>query len=162
MKPIWTTFYLSLAAAVLLLAGGSWLAGFWQLSGLFGLIGVGWFMGKRRGMAAAAAGLLLFCLGAVYGATVGVGVGWLLPGLMAALVAWDLDSVLQRWQFVRQEDVPLFWQVHIRQLGRLLVLGFLLALLPLLLQLQLRFGLILGLALLAIIALSQLIRWAGK
>lgn len=162
MKPIWTTFYLSLAAAVLLLASGSLLAEVWQLAGLFALMGIGWVWGKQRGRSAAAAGLLLFCLGAVYGVTVGVGIGWLLFGVIAALIAWDLDSVLHRWQFVREEDIPLFWQAHIRQLAQLLVLALLLASLPLLLSLQLRFGLILGFALLAIIALSQFIRWAGK
>jgi hypothetical protein len=138
----WTWLLLSVAL------GGLWLLGLWCRWG--------WV---------SAAGLALYAAVAAFGLWLGAGSGWLLLAVGLALAAWDLDGFvrsLRPKQWIG--DLAGLERRHLLRLLAVEGVGLLLAATALGLTLDLGFGLVLLLGLLAVAGLSRalaLIRRAG-
>ena len=145
-----------LASAVLSLgyAWSGWLIGAIPLAawGLLGLVGLwrGWdWVGS--------ASLVLFVLAAAIGFLLNLGPGWMLVGLVTALVCWDLDHFVQRLRDVEEAQRPGLERAHLLRLVPLVLAGLVLGGAALVVRTRLGFGLALLLGLLLVIGLSQTI-----
>jgi len=158
---------------------------------IFIALGLLWLVGQRYAQTASAGlGLLGFAVGALLGTLYGVQSGWLLVGITAALVAWDLHHFIQHLRINEQRapdtensaatatdtetdaDTPrldtrarleaearMLEREHLRRLAIVSGLGLLLGALALTVRLTLSFGVIVVLGVVAIFALSRLIRY---
>ena len=121
-----------------LAAGGLWLLGH--------LRALSWTSSVFLVVQAVAAGVAL--LHDVWG-------GWSVIGLVAALVAWDLDQFAQRMRSAgRVDDAPGQERRHLRRVLAVAGVGGLLGIVGLILQVRLGFGVALLLAVLAILGLT--------
>lgn len=126
-------------ALTVVCVGALWLVGQWR----------GWTWTANTGLAGLVATAALATL---YGAPA----IWTLPGLLAALVAWDLDRFTQRMPLeAHTNEKDALWRAHTRRLFIVLVIGALPAVFALLLRVDLGFGWTLLLALLAIVGLTR-------
>jgi hypothetical protein len=126
-------------AAIALAAGGLWLAGWW-----------------RRQDGVESAGLIVFTGLAAFGIWLELGAGWMLLGLVAALVAWDLAPFERRMAGAdRVQGQEAIERRHLARLGLVTGLGCLLALVALGIELRLTFLPALLLGLLAVIGLGR-------
>ncbi len=152
----------TLAASALTL--GYALNGLWGGALLILALGILWLMGQRYGWGwMASVALVVFMGAAAIGLQLRWGVGWALLGMMAALSAWDLDHFAQR--LARAGQAGQARELERQHLRRLLLvdgLGLLLAAIALGLQVKLDFGLACILGLLAIVGLSQAIRFLRR
>jgi len=114
---------------------------------------------KPRGRAwLASAGFFLFASAASIGLLLGIGRGWALAGLVAALSAWDLAGFLSRLECAdRAGQAGDLERSHLRRLMVVVVAGSALAVLALSVRLSLGFGLVLLLASLGTLALGRVI-----
>jgi hypothetical protein len=123
-----------------------------------------WLLGRWPRLAwMPSLGLVLHVAAAAAGLWLGGGTGWMLLAVITALVAWDLDGFSQRLK--RAESVRGQNELERRHLVRLLavaLVGALLAALALGLRVQLAFGAVLVLGLLAIFGLSRAIRFLRR
>ena len=157
---------------------------------IFIALGLLWLAGQRYAKRAVAGlGLLGFAVGAVLGTLLGVQNGWLLVGLTAALIAWDLHHFIQHLRVNEQRtsgsethsagteteteveagrldtrarleaEARVLERAHLRRLALVSGLGLFLGALALTIKLTLSFGVIVVLGLVAIFALSRLIRY---
>ncbi|MGD8624715.1 MAG: hypothetical protein PVF47_02325 [Anaerolineae bacterium] len=125
--------------AAALAAGLLWLAAWW-----------------RRLPWTAAAGLVAFTILAAGGIWLGLGAGWMLLALIAALAAWDLDAFARRLAGAdRIHEEEAVERRHLARLGLVIGLGGFLALLALGIELRLTFLPALLLGLLAVIGLGR-------
>jgi len=169
-----------LAAAALALGYGlnGELSNGLQFALFFVALGLLWLVGQRYAIRASATlGLLGFTVGALLGAWFGVESGWLLIGVTAALVAWDLHYFVQHIREGENADVEaqadedvqtdtppyqnarVLERAHLQRLGIVSGLGLPLGVLAMTVQLTLRFSVVLGLGLIAIFGLSRLVRY---
>jgi hypothetical protein len=123
------------------------------------VIGVLWLLGQwRRWYWLSSVGLVAYAGCAAAGLLQGMGAGWMLMGQITALVAWDLSAFVRRMESVEriegQQDLE---RRHLLWLLAVAALGLLLAAVALGLRLELGFGAILLLALLAILGVSRAI-----
>jgi hypothetical protein len=134
--------------------GGHWAGALVILS-----VGLIWLLAQWRGWDWMASGELVFTLGAaVFGLWLGLGTGWMLCAVVAAISAWDLDHFAQRLRSVgRVEGKQELERRHLRRLLVMDALGLLLAALATVLQFRLGFGAALLLGVLAVLGLSRLI-----
>ncbi len=136
-----------------------------QPRGVFFVAGSGglWLLGQRyRWGWIASLGLVAFTGSAAAGIIAGVGAGWMLGGLVAALSAWDLDRFAQRLADAGKMDGGHeLERRHLRRLLAVVVLGLTLAGLPLIATVQLSLGWALLLGLFALLGLSETIRILG-
>lgn len=73
---------------------------------IFIALGLLWLVGQRYAVRASAGlGLLAFAIGALMGTLFGVQNGWLLVGMTAALIAWDLHCFTQHMR-VNEQPTP--------------------------------------------------------
>ncbi len=117
-----------------------------------------WLLAQRRRWRADSVMLVVFLVTAALGLLIGVGSGWMLLGVTAALGAWDLDRFSRRLEFAQQGAGD--GELERRHLLRLLMvssIGLLLGAVALALSLRIGFGMILLLGLLAIMGLGQLV-----
>ena len=162
------TLALSRASAglsVFVLALGFALSGLWV--GMAAVLAVGalWLLGHLRARATPAPcpGPLLrpwscWRSAAAVAVLLAVGGGWPVLGLVAALVAWDLDQFAQRMRAAgRVDDAPGLERRHIRRLLVVAAIGSVLGAIGLGLRVRLSFGLALLLAALAMLGLSIII-----
>jgi hypothetical protein len=146
---------------------------------IFVALGLLWLVGQRYALQAfAGLGMLGFTIGALLGTLYGAQNGWMLVGIMAALVAWDLQHFIQHMRVSEQtETTPedaeehadveghadaekrALERLHLQRLAIVSGLGLLLGALALTVRLTLRFGIILALGLIAIYGLSRLIHY---
>lgn len=71
---------------------------------IFIALGLLWLVGQRYAVRASAGlGLLAFAVGALLGTLFGVQNGWLLVGITAALIAWDLHHFIQHMRLNEQQ-----------------------------------------------------------
>ncbi len=159
---------------------------------IFIALGLLWLVGQRYAQTASAGlGLLGFAVGALLGTLYGVQSGWLLVGITAALVAWDLHHFIQHLRINEQRapdtensaatatdtetdadaaprldtrarleaEARMLEREHLRRLAIVSGLGLLLGALALTVRLTLSFGVIVVLGVVAIFALSRLIRY---
>jgi hypothetical protein len=144
---------------------------------LFIALGLLWLVGQRYAVQAfAGLGLLGFTTGALLGALYGIANGWLLVGIAAALVTWDLHHFILHMRVAepedadnaeanrafanfRNENMRALERAHLQRLALVTAAGLLLGGLALTIRLTLRFGVVLVLGLVAIFGLSRLIRY---
>jgi hypothetical protein len=158
MRRLALFFRLALALAVLAPALGAALAGQWLLALLFLLLGGGWGWGSQQwpDWPVATAGLSLLALLLVTAAAYDVAVIWLLPGMTAGLVAWDLAAWHGRLADGGLiQDEALLVRAHWRQLALVVGLALLLSSAALLVQVRLSFGLAFILLVLTAVALTR-------
>lgn len=145
---------------------------------IFIAFGVLWLVGQRYALRASAGlGLLGFSAGVLLGTLYGVSNGWMLVGITAALIAWDLQHFIQHMHAsVHVETDPAdtaredtgghidaatraLERAHLQRLGLVSGAGLLLGGLALTIRLTLGFGVVLALGLVAIFGLSRLIHY---
>ena len=165
------TLALSRASAglsVFTLALGLALSGLWV--GMVAVLAVGalWLLDHLRAPShqrppghpgavpwASSAALVMLAAAAAVAVLVAVGGGWPALGLVAALVAWDLDQFAQRMRAAgRVDDAPGLERRHIRRLLVVAAIGGVLGAIALGLRVRLSFGLALLLAALAMLGLG--------
>jgi hypothetical protein len=142
----------------------------YALNGLWGgavlalAIGLLWLVGQRYGKGwVASVALIVFAGMAGVGLQLRWGTGWALFGMVAALSAWDLGHFAQRLRFAGQvEDVCGLERQHLRRLLIVDGLGLLFASIALVIRVELGFGLALALGLLAVVGLSQALRFLRR
>jgi amino acid transporter len=143
-----------LASAILSLgyAWGGWLIGMVPLAAW----GVCWLVGLWRGWDwVGSAGLVLFVLSAAVGFVLHFEFDWMLVGLVAALVCWDLDHFGRRLRDVDEAQRPGLERAHLLRLAPPVLAGLVLGEAALLVRTRLGFGLALLLGLLLVVGLSQ-------
>ncbi len=145
---------------------------------VFVALGLLWLVGQKyQKRTLAGLGLLGFAIGALLGTWYGVRSGWLLIGITAALVAWDLHHFIQhmlvseRAEAASKDMVPedrgarlnaearALERAHLQRLAIVSGAGLLLGTLALTVKLTLRFGVIFALGLIATFGLSRLIHY---
>jgi hypothetical protein len=135
---------------------GSALGGLWFVAPPILVLGVAWLAGQTRGWPwIASLGLAFSTVAAAAGLLVGLGAGWMLAGLVAALAAWDLHHFSHALESTPRVDGG--GSLERRHLMRLLIavgLGALLAVVALGIDVTLSFGFVLLLGLVAILGLS--------
>jgi hypothetical protein len=122
-------------------------------------LGVLWLVGHwRRVSWAASLGLVLVAGTAAAGILQDVGAGWMLVAVIAALSAWDLDAFVGRLKrTARVEGQEGLERQHLLRLLIVNLLGLVLASVALGLRFRIGFGLVLLLAMLAVLGLSRAI-----
>ena len=144
---------------------------------VFIALGLLWLVGQRQALPAfAGLGMLGFAIGALLGTLYGAQNGWMLVGITAALVAWDLQHFIQHIRVSEQgETTPedagerkaaevraetrALERLHLQRLGIVTGLGLLLGALALTVRITLSFGIIVALGLVAIYGLSRLVHY---
>ncbi len=153
------TISIILAASALAVACG--LGGLWIPLAAVLVMGALWVLGERAGWRCIAwLMVVLFAGAAAVGALLYLNHILLLIGLIAALSAWDFDYLAR--QLDRVDAVEHASAMKRRHLLRLLVvngLGVLFAVLALLVEVRLSFGLALVLGLIALLGLSRALRF---
>lgn len=125
----------------------------------FALLGAFWCEALLRAWRWPASPLLVFfTCSAVYGAWQGFPPFIMLVGILAALSAWDLDHMLQRFAQVKSAALmPGLERRHLQRLAAVNGLGLLLGCAALLIQVHISFTLAIILGLAAFIALGQVV-----
>lgn len=151
---------------------------------LFIALGLLWLVGQRYTLRAfAGLGMLGFTVGALLGTLDGAQNGWMLTGITAALIAWDLqhfsqhmliservettstdteadaDTVRLDTRARLEAEASVLERAHLQRLAFVSGAGLLLGALALTIRLTLRFGFIAALGLVAIFGLSRLIHY---
>ena len=151
--------FISTIIAMGALALGYGLIGLWTWAVFIVVLGFLWLFGQWRGWDwMASVGLTLFVSAAAFGLWMGVGVGWMLVGVVAALSAWDLDHFVQRLNGVgRVTKVRDLEQRHLQRLLIVDVSGLMLSVVAL--GIKVEFGLVTAmlLGLLVILGLSRMV-----
>jgi hypothetical protein len=154
----------SILVATFALALGHGLGGLGAGAALVAALGLLWLLGQRAGWGwVASAMLALFVGAAAVGTWLGVGAGWTLPGVVAALSAWDLDHFARRLggagRVVGARDME---RHHLRRLLIVDGAGLLLAAVALGIKLKFGLGVALLLGLLAVLSLSRAIGFLSR
>lgn len=151
-----------LTVSTLALAYG--LHGWWIAALVILIVGALWLLAQRLGWSwVAHVALVLFVSAAAFGLGQDLPTGWMLFGLVAALSAWDLDHFAHRLDGAeRVQRARLLGRRHLRRLLIVDGLGLLLGGAALTIQVQLDFGLILLLGLLALLGLSRAVRFLRR
>jgi hypothetical protein len=154
----------SIGLATVALALGYGLGGLWAGALLVAALGLLWLLGQRAGWGwVASAMLVLFVGAAAVGIWLGVGAGWTLPGVVAALSAWDLDHFARRLGGAgRVEGARELERRHLRQLLIVDGAGLLLGAVALGIKLKYGLGVALLLWLLAVLSLSRAIGFLSR
>ncbi|MBN2389357.1 MAG: hypothetical protein JXR84_01455 [Anaerolineae bacterium] len=154
---------------------------------IFVALGLLWLVGQRYALQAfAGLGMLGFTIGALHGTLYGVQSGWMLAGITAALVAWNLHHFIQHLRVNERDEADsvdaeertqaevradaeadaeadakarALERLHLQRLGIVSGLGLLLGALALTVRLTLGFGVIVALGLVAIYGLSRLVHY---
>ena len=162
MKLIQRLFLRTVALAMSAPAIGALLQGAWPAGLGLSAIAALWLNARRwrwlNGLSFA-----LYIAGSAIMVGLGVGMGWLLVGVTAALAAWDLEAFGARLASVeRVENEHALMRTHLQRLGLVCAGGLLLGAGASLIRLQLRFGGALLLALLAVLGLGYVLRSIGE
>lgn len=125
-------------------------------------IGVAWLLAAwRRWRWFAYMGLATYFLAAALGLWfLNFPPGWMFGGAICALLAWDLTFFQYRQVFAASDDERRSVERrHLMRISLLAILGFALASLAMILQLQFGFDWIVLMALVITLGMSQVIRW---
>jgi hypothetical protein len=154
----------SIGLATFALALGYGLGGLWAGAALIAALGLIWLLGQRAGWGwVASAMLVLFVGAAAVGTWLGVGAGWTLLGVVAALSAWDLDHFARRLKGAgRVVGARELGRRHLRQLLIVDGVGLLLGAVALGIKLKYGLGVALLLGLLAVLCLSRAIGFLSR
>jgi hypothetical protein len=154
----------SVGLSASLLALGFALHDLWAGTAAVLAAGALWLLAQWRAQRwASPAGLVAQAVAGAVAMLLGVGGGWPLLAIVAALVAWDLDQFAQRMQEAgRVDDAPGQERLHTRRLLIVAGLGGLLGLAALSLQVRLSFGLALLMAVVMMLCLSLVIGYMRR
>lgn len=151
--------------AALLLAGappavGAWLAGALETALIVVLPALAWPLLRRwqPHWPLSGAALWLGSAALALAGIAGVAGGWLLVGSIGWLAAWDLDVLHGQMRSAHLEAADLLLRLHLQRLAWVALAGLLLGGLVLSVTLRLNFASMFVLALLALFALSALVR----
>jgi hypothetical protein len=135
------------------------MSGLWRVALLIIAFGGLWLFGQHRNWGwVASVVLVCFVAAAASGFWLGLPAGWMLAGVVVALVAWDLAHFARRLRSVERAELALeLERSHLRRLIGVAGAGLLLAGAALLAQVRLSFGVAFLVALIAVLGLSQLI-----
>jgi len=152
---------ISVIVAMAALALGYGLGDVWIGVGPVLAVGVLWLIGLRPGWGwIASPGLVLWTAAAAVGLWAGLGAGWMLVGVVAALSAWDLDHFTRRLGAAgRVEQAVAMERAHLVRLLAVDAVGLALGGLALTVHVRLGFGIALILALVAVWGLSRAVRF---
>jgi hypothetical protein len=147
-----------------LLAVGFGLHDTWNRALLVLAAGALWLLGQRLGWRwVASTVLIFFVLMAILGIWLAVPGEWLLLGWVAALSAWDLEHFARNMADAGYvEDAQGLERSHLRRLLIVDGLAVLLGELALRIKVKIGFGAVFVLALLAVLGLSQAIRFLRR
>jgi hypothetical protein len=136
----------------------------WGAALVIAALGLLWLVGQRRRIEWLASPLLVILTGAaMLGMWWGAPKGLMLIGAVLALAAWDVDHFTQRLTSVEYgESVRTLERSHILRLLSVTVLGLALGAIALVSQVRLGLGLVFLLGLLAILGLSQAVRFLRR
>ncbi|MBN2149010.1 MAG: hypothetical protein JW726_16615 [Anaerolineales bacterium] len=146
----------------LLLAAGALALGYglgeaWIGTALFGLLGVSGWLGLRKVSNLGSLLYLILMAGSVYGMFLGLSRLVMLIALVAALAFWDLDAFYVRLKWVNgnTHSQPLV-RGHLRRLGWVLGLGFVLGLVGISFEINLttEWGIVLGIITVVVILIA--------
>jgi hypothetical protein len=154
----------STVLAVAALAMGHGLKGLWDGVLVVGVAGILWLVGQwRRWEWGASLALVVWIGVAAVGLGRGVEGGWMLVGVVAALVAWDLDRFVWRLRAAKRvEAADALEQRHLRRLLAVCGVGLLLGAAALSLRIRLGFAAAFLLALLVLLGLSRMVRFLRR
>lgn len=160
MSMVTKYLYIAVAVAVAALAMGFATSPLSALTPLPVLLGLLALIGRRQTWRWSASLTMVGCVTlSALGVLRAAHPVWMLLAVIAALAAWDLDHFALRIESAQRiRDEIRFRDAHIRRLGWVLGLGFVLSLLALSLQLQLDLGWAIALGLLAVVSLGQAIQ----
>jgi hypothetical protein len=146
-----------LAAAVLALGHG--LNGSWAGMVVALVVGAFWLTGRWRGWEWVVSMALVLLIGvAALGQRGGAGGGWMLVGVVVALVAWDLDRLAWRMQAAGcVKDVDALERRHLWRLLIVAGAGLCLGAVALSVEIRLGFAVVFLLAFLAVLGLSRVV-----
>ena len=146
------------------LAVGLGLDQFWNAAGIVLMMGALWGVGVWRGIGwPANLGLFFFASVAAYGALKRIPMLWLLPGITAALLAWDLGHFRQYLNHAREiRHESALKRGHYLRLGLSIGLGLALSRLALRVETALTPFWAILLGLLGIFSLSRVIRFMRR
>jgi hypothetical protein len=131
----------------------------WAGVGVAAVIGLLWLAGDWRGVGWMAEPCLAGWVAlAAFGAWIGLTSSWMLLGVVAALVAWDLAHFAARLRAAGATPPPAeLARAHLRRLAIVAAVGLLLGGIALGIEIELTFGWALLAAALAVIGMSRLI-----
>lgn len=154
----------SIILATSVLALGYGLGGFWIPAILMLAMGSLWLLGRRTSCRwSASVMLILLVIAAAIGLRMDLEPALMLFGVVAALSAWDLDHFARRLtEAGRVEQEQALTRHHLRRLLIVDAVGLLLGAVALLIRVDLSFGVVLLLALLALLGLSRAISFLGR
>jgi hypothetical protein len=149
----------TLVLSVLALLLGYGLADLWVWTPFLALPVVAWLIGLwRRWAWLTSIGFVLCAGAAAAGLLLGVEAGWMLLALVMALAAWDLDSFVRRMEGAEQvEGRQDLERRHLLRLVAVEGVGVLLAAVALGVRLDIGFGAVLLLSLVAVVGLSRVV-----
>lgn len=149
----------STALAAVVFAAGYGLNGSWGGAVVALAVDAFWLTGQwRRWEWVASVALVLLMGAAAVGLWLDVGGGWMLAGVVAALVAWDLDRFVWRMRAAgRVEDADALERHHLQRLLAVGGGGLFLGAVALSFRIRLGFALAFLLALLAVLGLSWVV-----
>lgn len=150
-----------IGTATLILAVGHALNALWYVAIMIIAVGLLWLIGQRRGLNwTASLGFAFFVAAIIYGNLQGISLLWLLPGILITLAAWDLSHFSQYLGSVEdvRKETNLRWH-HFLRLGIIIGLGSFLSISAISFETELYFVWAILLGLLAIIGLSQTVRF---
>ena len=133
-----------------------------HLARWIGLLGAVWLLAAwRRWRWFAYVGLATYFLAAALGLWfLNFPPGWMFGGAICGLLAWDLTYFQYRQVFAASEDERRSVERrHLMRISLIAILGFALASLAMILQLQFGFDWMVLMALVITLGLSQVIRW---
>ncbi len=161
MKIIRAARWISTGAACGILATGFLVNHQWTAALFIAVLGIVWFLLQQFHWYAGGFLLLSLLTGfAVYSIWVGVHPIWALVSLVAGLTAWDLEYFMYRQSQVQRMDyAEQLARQHLSRLAALNGIGLLLAGAVLLVRVHFSLGLALFLGLVAVLGISQLVRF---
>lgn len=162
MKQVQQLFAGAVILAVGLPATGVILVGVWPVA--LGLLALGpLWLNARRWRWLSGLSFALGIAGIALTVGMGVGSGWQLTGITAALAAWDLEAFERRLSTAeRVENERALVRTHLRHLSAVCAGGLLLGVLASMIQVRLSFGAALLLASLAVLGLGYVLRSSGE
>lgn len=166
----------SAGLSVFTLALGFALSGLWVGMGAVLAVGALWLLGHLRTPGqphalvaqralpwTSSAALVMLAAAAAVAVLIAVGGGWPVLGLVAALVAWDLDQFAQRMRAAgRVDGAPELERHHIRRLLVVAAIGGVLGAIGLGIRVRLSFELALLLAALAMVGLGLIVGYIRR
>jgi hypothetical protein len=146
------------------LAWGFATEGFDPVSRALLIFGAAWLLSQWRGWDwFSSLGLFLAVLAAGLGLWIELDAGWMVTGVLFALLAWDLTGFRRRLRFITiEDDLRGLERRHLARLSLLTLGSLLLTSLAMILRLQFTFEWGALLVILIVLGLAQLVTWMRR